>query len=183
MKKLFIVWLLFGCVRLYAQPSGNKSVRVFCGYSTLKLSDTSRLMDIKVIIVNNDSVVYYYPKAYDQKIMGNTLTASYKRVPYQYARYDLSFDVVTNEVNNSYDSLITLKPLDTLVVQYNDVYISARNKNLVIDQYIAPDKRVETSEGGARRFNWHLKNVQVIEYRMEYVKGKLEDGIRMRKLH
>lgn len=174
---LFLFWMS----RVSAQTV-KKDVHALCGFSTIKLSDTSRTISVSVIIVNDDVVDWFYPKTTSQVLNGHTISYSYKNLSYHRPISELSYDVASHDYNH-YDSLISIRPSDTLIVEYNNVLMLNQNKGIIITGFLTPDRSAEKrNKGGMKYFDRSYKSVKIIEYKMEYKKGKMSDAIEVRNV-
>lgn len=171
----FIIFCTLTCC-LYGQTKSD-GIKVYNTYCITKLSNDSLALDLIISVINNDSVSFYYPKAIEQQLNEEAVCYSYKFIRYLHPVLQFHFDVSTKGYN-SYDTLLTIRPADTLVIKYSNILLSLKSQKIEIFNYISPSKQaIKLTAGGAKYLDRYMPGVKVIEYDFSYKKGKISDTI------
>lgn len=175
MKIVVVVALCLMWNFIYSQRESD-SIKIFTTRCFTKLSKDSTSLDIKITIVNNSNIDYFYPKAFEQNINGKSLYQSYKYSGYRYKDWPLSFDVSSQEYN-SYDTLIAIKPNDTLIVAFNDLLLTLKEQKFIIQDYITPTANaIKSTKGGEKYLDRYVRGIKVIEYTLTHRKDKITEN-------
>lgn len=176
-----IATFIICCTLTYSLNAQHQSdgVKVYNTYCLTKLSNDSISLELNIMIVNADSIEYFYPKAFEQKIAGKSLYETYRLLKYHRVQ-DLTLDVGTVGYN-SYDTLVAIKPSDTLVIKYTNIPLYTKPQKIVIDNYIFLSKQaIKSTAGGAKYLDRYVPGVKIIEYNLTYAKGKISDALVIR---
>lgn len=172
---LLILCMLIGQL-LWSQ---EKAVQVSTNYSVAKISKDSSRLDIRTVIVNNDSITYYYPKAAQQGQDGKTLYHSFLFLPY-HQRQDLTFDVGTIGFND-YDTLIPIPVSDSLIIEYRDIMLETKPVKIQARHYLTPKKEaMKKLDERVTYLDRYVRGVKVIELDLDYSGKKIRQKTSIR---
>lgn len=174
-----IISLITCCFFTYGLQAQSRSdgIKVHNTYCVTKLSNDSLVLDLAISIINNDSINYYYPKAIEQQLKREAVCYSYKLIRYPHPVLQFHFDVSTKGYN-SYDTLLTIRPADTLVVKYSNILLPLKSQKVEVFNYLLPNEQaIKSTIGGAKYLDRYVPGVKVIEYNLIYTKGKINDVI------
>ncbi len=168
MKIFAIVCILFCQLRAWSQ---QKDRWAYSDYSVTQISKDSSFLNIRIVIINSDSIEYYYPKAFEQEKNGRHLYCSLENSKYR-QHQNLSFDVGAWGVN-SYDTLIAIPPSDSLIIEYKGIKLKGPMK-IEAQHYISPSKdAIKQVNDRIKYFNPYLRGVKIIEFELAYSGKKI----------
>lgn len=174
-----ICFILLCCLsfKAFAQDGG---IKVYSTKCLTKISSDSLSLDIKITIANNSTVNYYYPKAFEQQLNGHNLYRSFRFVRFLHPVENITLDV-SSMGYNSYDSVLVIKPSDTLVLIYENILVSVKKLEVVLDNYVFSTRNaIKATSAGVKYLDRYESGVKIIQYRLDYKKEKVKDSVVIR---
>lgn len=110
---------------------------------------------IRLVLINQGDVNYYYGKSLNQSIENNNIRNKFNySLKYNKERF-LSFDISSTSGRNTFDTLIAIKPGDTLVISYVNINLPKRsNVVCVINELFTLDSLSNSiSKNGVKYFD------------------------------
>ncbi len=180
MKQLIFVVFIFTSITLVGQAKYD-NIHIFSEQILIKSSDTIKSVDLKIYILNNDSVSIYYPKSSVQKVTTNSVALDLSNILYKYKEFELVLEVGGIGYNSNYEQLLEIKPRDTLVIWYKNIKPSKKLKEVKIENYLTTNRNsIVTTKEGFQYYNIHNnKNITLI-YRALFKNEDIKDKIYFR---
>lgn len=176
-QKTCFILLCFLSFKAFAQDGG---IKVYSKKCLTKISNDSISLDFTITIVNNSTVNYYYPKAFEQQQNGHNLYRSFRFASFLHPIENITLDV-SSMGYNSYDSLLVIKPSDTLVLMYENILVSAKKQQIVLDTYVfSASNAIKSTSAGVKYLDRYESGVKIIQYRLDYKTEKAKDSVVIR---
>jgi hypothetical protein len=160
-----------------------QSINLRVDYNLEKQDRNNSILDINIVIYNNDTIQWYYPKEIGQTFTNKLSIENYNKAKFGIRpSLDLAFDVGSAYEMNYFDSLIIISPNDSIIISYKNLLINKKNKNLSFTNFITSDKNNDRmSKSGNRYFHPYSSTVYTAKVKLKRRGSKFIKTIELKK--
>lgn len=163
----------------------NSKIDILRAYSIKKKDKSILNIDYTFCIINKDSSSLFYPKSVVQKIIGNQLFFDAKKMNFNNPKDFIVFQVNQIDYNSSFDSLIEIKPFDSIFISYNNINPGPTLKELTLETYFTKEKNcIKITNKGFRYYDMNRKTNVILMGVLKFIKnGNFNDELKFTQFH